>query len=225
MFDESISCHIDEKIAQIPMQCSPFIPTPPSRSDTPALLVRKGGDKSGEEGYSSSRSREQTQNYGLFSSGGVDGEDCLRSVIELAPHLLNDGGILAVVSEFMNPPSEAQSQNCALEKICKWWGSNEGVGVFFTNEFPLSAKIYAGRRAMSNDRDEAAMWQTHLEDMNIKWVSPGLLFIIAPKGENDETNLLLSHVVVPRSDRGSIWTPHNKHAIEFTSDKLNELFS
>ena len=165
------------------------------------------------------------QNYGLFSSGGVDGEDCLRSVIELAPHLLNEGGILAIVSEFMNPDDE-QNQNCAARKICKWWGSNAGVGMLFTNQFPLSAKIYAERRALTNDVNEATLWLTHLKEMNINEVSPGLLFILSPEGEeNDGASLLLNHRIVPKSEIGSIWTPHNRNAIEFTSDKLNELFS
>lgn len=228
LLDESDRKRLQAEKYDIVLANPPFIPTPPSRSDRPALLVRKGGDDSGKGCYSSGsdQNRSQMQTYGLFSSGGVDGEDCLRSVIELAPHLLNDGGILAIVSEFMNPSSEdEQNQNCALQKICQWWGSNPGVGMYFSNELPVSAKIYAERRAISNDLEEAALWLTHLKDMNIKEVSPGLLFIIAQKGgENDNKNLLLSHRIVPKSDRGSIWTPHNKNAIEFTSDKLNELF-
>uniref|UniRef100_A0A7S4WFV5 Uncharacterized protein n=1 Tax=Ditylum brightwellii TaxID=49249 RepID=A0A7S4WFV5_9STRA len=45
------------------------------------------------------------QRYGLFSSGGPDGEDVLQSVVSLSSKLLRkDGGLLAIVSEFMNPP-------------------------------------------------------------------------------------------------------------------------
>ena len=86
----------------------------------------------------------------------------------------------------MNPDDE-QNQNCAARKICKWWGSNAGVGMLFTNQFPLSAKIYAERRALSNDVNEATLWLTHLKEMNINEVSPGLLFILLPEGgENDK---------------------------------------
>ena len=42
---------------------------------------------------------------------------------------------------------------------------------------------------------------------------------------NDSAKLFLDHRIVPKSEIGSIWTPHNKNAIDFTSDKLNELFS
>jgi len=61
----------------------PFIPTPPARSDMPASSIRlekKNNDNA-------------TPRYGLFSSGGANGEDCLCAIVQLAPSLLQTGGI------------------------------------------------------------------------------------------------------------------------------------
>jgi len=61
----------------------PFIPTPPARSDIPASSIRlkeKNNDST-------------TPRYGLFSSGGSSGEDCLSAIVQLAPSLLRTGGI------------------------------------------------------------------------------------------------------------------------------------
>ena len=66
--------------------------------------------------------RSVAARYGAFSSGGVDGEDILKSIVTMSPRLLGgyidqkgcvetrkkqenvDCGMLAIVSEFMNPP-------------------------------------------------------------------------------------------------------------------------
>lgn len=61
----------------------PFIPTPPARSDMPASSIRlekKNNDNA-------------TPRYGLFSSGGASGEDCLCAIVQLAPSLLQTGGL------------------------------------------------------------------------------------------------------------------------------------
>ena len=57
----------------------PFIPTPPTRA-------------------SSTRPEEKNNDiaiprYGLFSSGGSSGEDCLCAIVQLAPSLLGTGGL------------------------------------------------------------------------------------------------------------------------------------
>jgi methylase of polypeptide subunit release factors len=58
------------------------------------------------------------QRYGLFSSGGSDGEDVLKAVVHLASELLpSTGGLVGVVSEFMNPPIVAEGDKRLLGRI------------------------------------------------------------------------------------------------------------
>ena len=103
----------------------PFIPVPPARSDDASLSIRREDNTCKDT---------STPYYGLFSSGGASGEDCLRAIIQMAPSLLRpDGGLLAVVSEFMNPPppssalhkneDEEGANHVLTYKIDEWWGS------------------------------------------------------------------------------------------------------
>lgn len=206
---EQQSFHYDLLLAN-----PPFIPTPPSRSDNAASALRL------EECNHDIGSN--TPRYGLFSSGGATGEDCLIAIVQIAPLLLrSDGGLLAIVSEFMNPGTELTS------KIERWWVSenspNEASGILFTNEFPIDASKYAQRRSTKNDEDDVSVWEKHLNMFDIKTVSPGLLFIQTVLSK-DKEEVILRHAVVPKSKLGSIWTPHNYCAIEYTSKILTDLY-
>ena len=164
--------------------------------------------------------------YGLFSSGGADGESILANILRMAPNLVSGAGFVGIVSEFMNPSESL------CHKMEKWWAEgcdNDCVdptdihtGVLFTNEVPIDAAMYARRRA--NDDDEYNIWLSHLNDQRIASVSPGLLYIrvqcqAAIGTENRQrcaSFLELEHILVPKSAMGSIWTPQNLDAINFT---------
>jgi len=199
----------------------PFVPTPEN-------MTEKGHGGGIDEVYNNI-SIAVSGRYGLFSSGGANGEEILRPIIEKAPRLLtNDCGILAIVSEFMNPG----------ESLCRriegWWSFGTqpldnmihnvtSSGVLFTNELSLDAGEYSRRRA-GGDIAQVAIWETHLSKVGISKVSPGLLYIrtaltpAVPKVVSaNEVNV--EHVVVPRMkgpSSGSLWTPHNNAAVEFT---------
>eukprot|EP00577_Skeletonema_sp_RCC1716_P026598 CAMPEP_0113425152 /NCGR_PEP_ID=MMETSP0013_2-20120614/29995_1 /TAXON_ID=2843 ORGANISM="Skeletonema costatum, Strain 1716" /NCGR_SAMPLE_ID=MMETSP0013_2 /ASSEMBLY_ACC=CAM_ASM_000158 /LENGTH=188 /DNA_ID=CAMNT_0000313251 /DNA_START=1 /DNA_END=564 /DNA_ORIENTATION=- /assembly_acc=CAM_ASM_000158 len=149
----------------------PFIPTPNLVSDDAALSLRETNSIA-----------TNSQSYGLFSSGGVSGEDCLCAIIQMAPRVLrSDGGLMAIVSEFMNPPlRDLDEQKCMLlTKVEQWWGSHDvaASGVLFTNEHPLESQVYAQRRALTDDHGVISLWLNHLERYQIEHVSPGLLFV------------------------------------------------
>ena len=207
----------------------PFIPVPPIRSTA------------GESIVDLTRLSIDSR-YGLFSSGGADGESILANILRMAPKLVNSCGFVGIVSEFMNPSM------CLCRKMEQWWAEgceNENAcvdppafhtGVLFTNEVPIDAATYARRRA--NDDDEYSIWLSHLNDLQISSVSPGLLYIQEfcqsaigaaegyTDGERDKKKSLsnssccasmeLGHILVPRSAKGSIWTPQNLDAVKFT---------
>ena len=168
--------------------------------------------------------------YGLFSSGGSDGEDVLRSIISLSPKLLRRGsGLLAIVSEFMNPPQKEGEGNGSLDlellvKIQTWWRylstQHQGKemryygakGVLFTNEYPVTASMYASRRA--DNESEFNTWLQHLESCAIHSVSPGLLFMRSVAEDRDQKDFMNS-IQVPKSKFGSIWTPYNIQAVQY----------
>lgn len=224
----------EEQTFDIFLANPPFIPVPPSRSDDAAASLRDE-DRHGDT---------STPRYGLFSSGGKSGEDCLRAIVQLAPSLLRpDGGLLAVVSEFMNPPplpcktvGREDSTDGLTSKIEKWWSPQfaavtDAEGILFTNEYALGADTYAQRRAVNNDEEDMNVWKKHLCQTGIHSVSPGLLFVQTNNSESNrrQTNgkgLKMRHQFTPKSNRnqGSIWTPHNFDAVEFTRDKLMDLF-
>ena len=206
----------------------PFIPVPPARSDDASLSIRREDNTCKDT---------STPYYGLFSSGGASGEDCLRAIIQMAPSLLRpDGGLLAVVSEFMNPPppssalrkneDEEGANHVLTYKIDEWWGSQPSDGIIFTNEHPLSFDIYAERRATTNDQEDIKTWKTHLIRSEIHSVSPGLLFVQTKKGTSlqNQNGLTMKQVLVPKTKSGSIWTPHNVDAVDFTKRMLSKLF-
>lgn len=190
----------------------PFIPVP--------QIQPKGGESFDDLTRQSIDSR-----YGLFSSGGADGESILANILRMAPNLVSRAGFVGIVSEFMNPSESL------CHKMEQWWVEgcdNDCVdltdvhsGVLFTNEVPIDAVVYARRRA--NDDDEYSIWLSHLNDQRIASVSPGLLYIRVQcqtaKGTDNRqrcTSLELEHILVPKSAMGSIWTPQNLDAINFT---------
>lgn len=215
--------HKDDQKFDFILANPPFIPVPPSRSDYSASSLRgQGGDGDGGN----------TPRYGLFSSGGATGEDCLRAIVRMAPSLLrSDGGLLAVVSEFMNPPSTSSKFSRVKDgedmhdKMEIWWGSElAATGILFTNEKAIDSDLYAQRRAMRNDLEDIDVWKNHLSLHGIDSISPGLLFIqlidaASFPGEGRQ-RLALKHHFVPKTNRGSIWTPHNFDAVKFTRDTL-----
>lgn len=155
--------------------------------------------------------KEILQRYGLFSSGGPDGEIVLRNIIEQAGKSLSkENGLLAIVSEFMNPQDPA-----LLERLQTWWGdTNLATGVLLTNQIPLNDEIYAARRADS--KEEYHIWLEHLRHHDISYVSPGLLFIQSSASESKSRKSLdLHHQIVPKTQLGSIWTPSNSDAGAF----------
>lgn len=219
----------------------PFIPVPP-----PQYID--------EQNVSNVRSTKHmgssiARRYGLFSSGGANGEDVLESIIRMSSRLIQiDCGLLAIVSEFMNPPSVEEEtdhlcendDNNLLGKMENWWnlGINSfsesrnstiavGNGILFTNQNPLPATTYASRRA--DDKTEFGVWSHHLESKKIHSISPGLLFVEThrnlkkqqrgmTKGVLGERHLKLSHQIVPKTEGGSVWTPSNSKAVTFTSN-------
>lgn len=164
--------------------------------------------------------------HGLFSSGGGSGEDILERVVELASECLcNDGGTLAIVSEFMNP------QTTFLSRLQTWWErkrshhsyGSAARGVFFSNEQAMEVSSYASRRADS--QDEFEKWMDHLSNGDITHVSPGLLFIQKVDcNDNNELDpeLRVDTYLIPKTTDGSIWTPTNLPARHLTREKLIE---
>lgn len=160
------------------------------------------------------------QRYGLFSSGGSDGENVLKVVIQLASALLpSTGGLLGVVSEFMNPPIADEGDERLLQRIQAWWSNGPGGrGVLFTNELPVDATTYGTRRADSAyERD---IWLGHLSKLKVTHVSPGLLFMYTDCALRDMT---LVPKLVPKSASGSLWTPSNRDAVDFTRKVVEAL--
>ena len=229
----------------------PFIPVPST------TLVHNNTDTySGESSSKSSLSGVISKRYGLFSSGGPTGEAVLESIVRIGPYLSDPRtSVVAIVSEFMNPDSTLP------ERIAGWWSFHLGsantncranstdvvqpyctssIGNLFTNQIPLSADVYASRRA-GNDGQERQWWANHLENTGIHFISPGLLFIYRlgikqylanstkSRASNERqqesassTLLELHHVLVPKSSLGSIWTPHNYEAVDFAIQKIEE---
>lgn len=204
----------------------PFIPTPEADRDSISENISK--------------------RYGLFSSGGASGEDVLRSIIIMSSRLLTpENGMLAIVSEFMNPPVTQQSAEAhdelnlqLLDKLCHWWEGDlteykvntsakpaKGRGILFTNEFPVSSTTYAARRA--DDEAEYKVWIQNLEACGIYRVSPGQLYIKtgSPRKERgSDCKLDVQSKLVPQDkELGSIWTPYNYKAILYTGKEWDQL--
>eukprot|EP00978_Attheya_sp_CCMP212_P010284 scaffold24807_cov53-Attheya_sp.AAC.1 len=200
----------------------PFIPVPPDIEGANGETNTKEADGSVLFQTDDNARREISRRYGLFSSGGSDGENVLISVIQVASKLLAmKEGLLAIVSEYMNPPmpstpsrdlkDDTNRNRSDVLNVCQkmqyWWeiaSHCSAKGILLTNEFPLSALEYARRRA--NDASEWHSWEQHLIACNITTISPGLLFV---RTEEEASGLDLHHSITPKTDKGSIWTPNN----------------
>jgi len=172
-----------------------------------------------------------SKRYGLFSSGGISGEDVLHKIINDCPLLLSKSphAVVGVVSEFMNPGSKL------LNKIKRWWevyvsSGTKTCGLLVTNEVPVTAEIYAKRRAGDN-KEEVEEWKAHLFREEIKTVSPGVLFLCKtelPRGCISDQLLPsafnLKHSMLPKGQMGSIWTPHNYNAVSFSLESWRAVF-
>ena len=202
----------------------PFLPVP---SDARVVTHSKG--RRSTTAHSSQQSDNSTiaQRYGLYSSGGGDGEVLLQRIIELASRHLNNGGIIGIVSEFFT-----QAHDPHFERFQTWWNAEQNgphgstnvntvgqdKGVLFLNEFPIDVATYASRRA--DNLEEESIWKDHLESLNVSKASPGMLYL--QKGEHSGMNLTL--LSVPKSSRGSIWTLSNIDAIGFTQSVSAKIF-
>ena len=162
-----------------------------------------------------------SKRYGFFSSGGSTGEEFLKSLIGLGSSILDpQNSSIGIVSEFMNP------QDNFGNRLWSWWGDTPAEAILFSNEYALDATTYASRRA--NDVDEVDRWQRHLESQGIEQVSPGFLFLkrkycSSNAGDNDDSTINFTHYLVPKTEDGSIWTPANRNARDFTRNVLHEM--
>lgn len=93
--------------------------------------------------------------------------------------------------------------------------------MLFTNEYPVSSAIYAGRRAMPDDSEDAKLWKDHLKRRKIHTISPGLLFLRHGSIVDDKSTLL--HYAIPRTRLGSVWTPRNFLAVEYIMRVLSKI--
>ena len=200
----------EDDLFDIVLANPPFIPVPLVTTDDT------------DPGYaSSSASQAIDLRYGLFSSGGADGEAVLKTILKMSPKLVKSCGFVGIVSEFMNPSESLCS------KIKQWWNTEgseddeaefDARGVLFTNQEAIDAAKYAERRAA--DDSEYHIWVSHLNKSCITSISPGLLFIQRRQQAIDDSSnrngLSFEHVLVPKSAKGSIWTPQNSDAIRFT---------
>ena len=206
----------------------PFLPVPSENGDSQDTTSHQTSSKDGvkNEKYDL---ESINRRYGLFSSGGPSGEGMLRRIIEFSSRHLYPGGFLGVVSEFF-----FQQQDSHFQRFSHWWesignyDSPGSTGVLFVNEFPITAEIYAARRADTPEEED--IWIRHLQSLNITAGSPGLLYIQkgkikASSGTTDQSFLLgLKIAKVPKSNLGSIWTPSNRYAIQYTQKMAKKVF-
>jgi hypothetical protein len=94
-------------------------------------------------------------------------------------------------------------------------------GFLVTNQFPISREVYALRRSNGNPKDYE-IWMKHLSEIQMHTVSPGFLFV--QKKTTSSSALGLQHVVAPKSSYGSLWTPFNPEAVNFTASLLDRMY-
>lgn len=166
--------------------------------------------------------------HGLFSAGGSSGENVLSAVLALSNQILKPDGFMAVVSEFFfrnGNPDGVSETTAVLRRLQSYWinrdlsnssdDNHSSNGILFTNEYSIPAVTYAVRRADS--AQEAIVWKHHLDVENITACSPGLLYVRKQRApDSSESGFAWTHVAVPRSERGSVWTPFNSVSRNFT---------
>ena len=162
--------------------------------------------------------------HGLFSAGGSSGEAVLAAILALSRRLLKPNGYVAIVSEFFFSPTtnDRNSSDILLDRLKAYWSAPYSAScttpspasckaLLLTNQYPISAQLYAERRADS--LNEVTMWVEHLRREHIASCSPGLLYI---QKTSEAQESVWHHVIVPKSERGSIWTPSNPDAVLLT---------
>ena len=225
----------DRKKFHLVLSNPPFIPVPESEINDGIL-----NGENVTNGPASSHGINSR--YGFFSSGGSSGEVVLERVVEIASRCLEpDYGVLGVVSEFFQTSDDPE-----FYRITRWWDAagiqNDddcpcatGIGILFLNEYPITPETYALRRA-DND-DEREIWLNHLTSLKVTTASPGLLYVLKKRNypssssvpcseQGDASSILrLQTVIVPRSEkRGSLWTPSNHDAIQFTKSTTRNIW-
>lgn len=151
-----------------------------------------------------------TKRHGLFSSGGPSGMCVLEAVLRTSFSSLQLNGFVAVVSEFFF----GDNDDDLLRKLENWFGSN---GLLLTNQYSLDADEYSARRA--DTEEEYSSWKNHLAEEGIVSCSPGLFY-----AQRQLNTLPHTHQRVPKSALGSIWTPSNVDAVQFTRGACVEYF-
>ena len=108
-----------------------------------------------------------------------------------------------------------------VQRLQTYWqtsgGDSTGKMLLLTNQYPIHASIYAERRADS--ATEYELWKDHLQRNEIVSCSPGLLYV----QQQDRPSSFFS-LKVPKSAWGSIWTPSNPEAIQFTQHAAYQYF-
>jgi methylase of polypeptide subunit release factors len=210
----------------------PYLPVPDG-TGTMDGIKRNIGQNSGHRETGGLILSSISKRYGLFSAGGNSGEDVLAAAVNLSNSLLKRKGFLAVVSEFFfrngSQDENVQDSQCLLRRLRNYWSTgfytisnpvSSSRGLLLTNQFPISSTVYAERRADS--AEEANLWKGRLQREGITSCSPGLLYIQKSE-ENDNDQWV--HVLVPKTGKGSIWTPANSDAIKFTQTVCENFFA
>lgn len=169
--------------------------------------------------------------HGLFSAGGSSGEAVLASILALSQRILKPSGYAALVSEFFFQNESSTAIDLLLDRLRSYWSedsagpmmTDSSKALLFTNQFPISAQLYAERRADSPT--ETSGWMEHLQRENIATCSPGLLYIQQGAATENDHVAVWKHAIVPKSDRGSIWTPANPEGERFTQETSRDFFS
>lgn len=172
--------------------------------------------------------------YGLFSAGGSTGEEILAAILKLSVRLIRSRGFLAIVSEFFFHYASTTHNDHLLKRLKSYCyiyvqeGTNKSSvsrGLLLTNQHPISSQVYAERR--SDTMGQMYCWIDHFKRENIAACSPGLLYIqifdttIDSQSTHSET---WQHIIVPKFNTGSIWTPSNHNGERFTHLMSSEFF-
>jgi methylase of polypeptide subunit release factors len=119
--------------------------------------------------------------------------------------------------------SVVASSTTSIATTCS---STRARGLLLTNEYPITADLYAERRA--DNAEEFAIWQRHLQSLEIGACSPGFFILQkmhpAVDGEVPASSCF-AHQTVPQTSWGSLWTPSNPQAVAYTNRVLSDFFT
>jgi len=215
----------------------PFLPVPAADAKASTTTATREKARSANVRLND-RTTTVTARHGLFSAGGSSGEVVLAACLRLSCELLKPEGYAAIVSEFFfRKKADKTGKTDQVDHLSRrlqsyWegshlerdtWSTGYSKGLLLTNQFPISAALYAERR--SDSIEEVAVWNEHLDRENVASCSPGLLHVQkTTKPLEDDKENVWTHVSVPKTDRGSIWTPSNRDAIVFTQLMSRDVF-